>query len=81
MDHLKLQQAFDRYLDLPADKNKVVATYIYVDLLNNLCAKARTLESEPKSHEGKSKRRVLRARFSLMGSRLKFRRIRSKQSS
>lgn len=52
MDHLKFQQAFDRYLDLPADKNKVVVTYIFVDLLNNLGAKARTLDFEPKSPEG-----------------------------
>lgn len=54
MDHLKLQQAFDRYLDLTADSDKVVATYIFVDLQNNLCAKARTLDSEPKFPHGES---------------------------
>ncbi|XP_003743087.1 glutamine synthetase [Galendromus occidentalis] len=51
MDHLRLQQAFDRYLDLAPDGKKTVATYIFVDLMNNVCAKARTLDFEPKSLE------------------------------
>lgn len=54
MDTLKLQQVFDRYLTLPADRNKVIATYIFVNEVGDVCAKTRTLDSEPKSVEGKS---------------------------
>lgn len=64
MDHLKLQQAFDRYLDLPAEKDKVVATYIFVDFLNNLCAKARTLDHEPATPDGECEKRALGANVS-----------------
>ena len=52
MDNLKLQQAFDRYLKLPTPEDKVIATYIFVDFLNNLCAKARTLSHRPTTTNG-----------------------------
>ncbi|XP_003743086.1 glutamine synthetase [Galendromus occidentalis] len=51
MDHLKLQAAFDRYLDLEPQGYETVATYIFVDICNNLCAKARTLDFQPEAPE------------------------------